>query len=284
MAAFSWPSARSSRTRAWPSAHGADLRYRQRVLGWSVQGDGVQVATEAGSFDADRLLICAGPWARQLVPSLERWAVPERQVLAWLQPTRPDLFQADAFPVFLLDVEEGSFYGFPIHEVPGFKFGKYHHLREPIDPDDEDRSVQPEDEAVLRSFAERYLPDGAGPTVMLKACIFTNSPDEHFIIDRLPDAPQVIVGSGVQRPRLQVLQRRRGDPRGRPGRGRDDRPRHRALPARALLRPGQTPAADAAGARQRLHPAADRTAGVLHQSAPGRFGGVASRWPRSRRY
>jgi sarcosine oxidase len=80
--------------------------------------------------------------------------------------------------------------------VPGFKFGRYHHLREPIDPDDPDRTAGPEDEAVLRAFATRYFPDGAGPTVMLKACIFTNSPDEHFIIDRLPDAPQVSLAAG----------------------------------------------------------------------------------------
>jgi len=65
--------------------------------------------------------------------------------------------------------------------VPGFKFGRYQHFGEPIDPDDHDRSARP---------------DGAGPTVMLKACIFTNSPDEHFIIDRLPDAPQVSVAAG----------------------------------------------------------------------------------------
>lgn len=177
-------------------ANGADLRYRQQVQGWNVHGDGVRVATEAGSFEADRLVICAGPWARQLVPALNLLAVPERQVLAWLQPTRPELFGPDVFPVFLLDVEEGSFYGFPIHDVPGFKLGKYHHLREPIEPDDPDRSLRPADEAVLRAFAERYLPDGAGPTVMLKACIFTNSPDEHFIIDRLPDVPQVAVAAG----------------------------------------------------------------------------------------
>jgi sarcosine oxidase len=130
------------------------------------------------------------------VPALDRLAVPERQVLAWLHPTRPELFAAARFPDFLLDVDEGSFYGFPVHDVPGFKFGKYHHLREPIDPDDPDRSVHPQDEALLRSFAERYFPDGAGPTVMLKACIFTNSPDEHFILDLLPGSPQVAIAAG----------------------------------------------------------------------------------------
>ncbi|MGI8999678.1 MAG: FAD-dependent oxidoreductase, partial [Candidatus Limnocylindria bacterium] len=81
-------------------------------------------------------------------------------------------------------------------DVPGFKFGRYHHMREPIDPDNPDRTSRPDDEALLRAFATRYFPDGAGPTVLLKACIFTNSPDEHFIIDRLPESPQVSVAVG----------------------------------------------------------------------------------------
>jgi sarcosine oxidase len=122
--------------------------------------------------------------------------VPERQVLAWLTPITPELFGADRFPVFLFDVEEGSFYGFPLHDGHGFKLGKYHHRFEPIDPDDPDRSVHPEDEALLRAFAERYFPEGAGATEMLKACMFTNSPDEHFVLDRVPDAPQVAVFAG----------------------------------------------------------------------------------------
>ena len=158
--------------------YGADLRFRQRVE------------------EADRLVICAGAWARSLVPSLGELAVPERQVLAWLQPTRPEIFAPEVFPVFVLEVEEGSFYGFPVHDVPGFKFGKFHHLREPMDPDDPDRSARPEDEQLLRGFAQRYFPEGAGPTLMLKACMFVNSPDEHFIIDTLPGSPVVSVAAG----------------------------------------------------------------------------------------
>jgi len=175
---------------------GADLRFGEVVRSWEPAGDGVRVVTEAGTFEAERLVVCAGAWARTLVPSLERLAVPERQVLAWLTPKRPELFEVDRFPVFLIDVEEGSFYGFPLHDGHGFKFGKYHHRFEPIDPDDPDRSVHAEDEALLRAFADRYFPDGAGPTEMLKACMFTNSPDEHFVLDRLPDAPQVAVFAG----------------------------------------------------------------------------------------
>ncbi|MEO5987143.1 MAG: N-methyl-L-tryptophan oxidase [Candidatus Limnocylindria bacterium] len=178
-------------------AHGADLRFRDPVRGWEATSDaGVRVTTDSGTHDADRLVIAAGPWARKVVPRLERLAVPERQVVGWLQPTRPELFTPERFPVFIMDVEDGSYYGFPVHDVPGFKFARYHHRREPIDPDDPDRGANAEDEALLRAFATRYFPDGAGPTVMLKACIFTNSPDEHFIVDRLPDAPQVSIAAG----------------------------------------------------------------------------------------
>ena len=178
-------------------SHGAELRFGEPVRRWTttVEG-GVSVVTDAGTYEASRLVICAGPWARALVPRLSALASPERQVLAWLQPKRPELFEPERFPVFVLDVEGGSYYGFPMHDGAGVKLGWYHHFREPIDPDDPDRSVRAADEEALRGFAERYLPDAAGPTERLKACIFTNSPDEHFIIDTLTDEPQVSVAAG----------------------------------------------------------------------------------------
>ena len=67
-------------------------------------------------------------WARRLLPPLERLAVPERQVLAWLTPKRPEAFGVDQFPVFILDVDAGSYYGFPAHDGHGLKIGWYHHL------------------------------------------------------------------------------------------------------------------------------------------------------------
>ena len=178
-------------------AHGAELHFHEPVLDWEAGSDGrVTVRTERATYEADRLVICAGPWAGRVVPQLASLAVAERQVLAWLQPTRPELFTPERFPVFILEVPDGSYYGFPVHDVPGFKIGRYHHLREPMDPDDPDRSTRADDEAILRAFAIRHFPEGAGPTIMLKACIFTNSPDEHFIIDLLPDAPQVSIAAG----------------------------------------------------------------------------------------
>lgn len=176
-------------------AAGADIRARAPVLAWEPAGDGVRIATDAATFTADRLVIAAGAWIGKVAPTLASLVQPERQVLAWLQPTRPALFAPSRFPVFNLAVPEGRYYGFPICSVPGFKIGRYHHRQEPADPDTMDREPNAADEALLRQFAARYFPAGAGPTMALRTCLFTNTPDEHFILDRHPDHPQVILAS-----------------------------------------------------------------------------------------
>jgi sarcosine oxidase len=153
------------------------------------------VRTERGTYEADRLIVSAGAWLGKLLPSLAPLAVPERQVLAWLQPHRPDLFRAERFPVFNLVIDEGRCYGFPTHGIPGFKLGLFHHLHETVDPDALAREPNAEDERVLRVLAERYFPEGAGPTMALKVCLFTNTPDEHFLVDLHPEHRQVVVAS-----------------------------------------------------------------------------------------
>jgi sarcosine oxidase len=178
-------------------AAGAEIRARERVLGWEpTPGGGIRVTTDRGAtYEAGRLVLSAGAWIGDLVPALRTVGVPERQVLAWLQPSRPELFMPDSFPVFNMAVEEGRYYGLPIYAAPGFKLGRYHHLGETGPAETADRDVHPRDEAVLRRFAERYFPEGAGPTMALRACLFTNTPDEHFVIDAHPELPQVILAS-----------------------------------------------------------------------------------------
>jgi sarcosine oxidase len=175
-------------------AHGALVHARERVLGWEPAGDGIRVTTDRAEYEADRLVVTAGAWMKELA-GLPVEA--ERQVLAWLQPLRPELFTPERFPVFNLQLDEDDrYYGFPVFGIPGFKLGRYHHLREHGPADELEREPRPDDERVLREFAERYFPAGAGPTSTLKTCLFENSPDEHFILDTLPDAPQVVVGGG----------------------------------------------------------------------------------------
>ena len=177
-------------------SRGAVVRARERVLDWRADSDGVAVRTDRGSYRAGSLVISAGAWAGALVPGLGERAVPERQVLGWFQPTRPEHFTSESFPVFNLLVDEGRYYGFPVFATPGFKIGRYHHLDEVVDPDAMGHGVTRRDEEVLRACVSRYFPDADGPTMALKTCMFTNSPDEHFVIGRHPDHPQVSFAAG----------------------------------------------------------------------------------------
>ncbi|MFC6990221.1 N-methyl-L-tryptophan oxidase [Haloplanus sp. GCM10025708] len=178
-------------------AAGAEIRARESVVDLTPLSDGgVRVTSQKGTYEAERVVVTAGAWTRKLVPELEELAVPERQVLAWLQPTVPERFDRENFPVFVHATEDGHYYGFPRHDVPGFKFGKFNHFEETVDPDEMNRQPRPKDEQLLRAYAERYFPDGAGPTMKLATCMFTNTPDEQFVLDTLPDRPRITVGAG----------------------------------------------------------------------------------------
>lgn len=178
-------------------ALGAEVHAREQVLDWAPtpSGDGVRVRTDRATYETDHLIVTAGAWVGKLIGRLAGLAVPERQVLAWLQPRLREHFALDRFPVFNLLVDEGRFYGFPEFAVPGFKIGLYHHLGERVDPDRPRREPDARDEAALRGFAERYFPDGAGATMSLRTCLFTNTPDEHFVVDRHPQYPAVTIVS-----------------------------------------------------------------------------------------
>lgn len=175
---------------------GAEIRAREAVREWHVRNREIVIVTDRDTYRARKLVLTAGAWTRNLVPELAAAAVPERQVLIWTQPLRPELFALGAFPIFNMDAPEGRFYGFPIHSVPGFKIGKYHHRNETVDPDTMDRDCHAEDESVLRAGIERYFPDANGPTMAMKTCLFTNSPDEHFILDHHPRHPRVAIAAG----------------------------------------------------------------------------------------
>jgi sarcosine oxidase len=154
------------------------------------------VTTNRGVYEAGALVFTSGAWNGSLLPQLERLAVPERQVLAWFQPLSPQLFAPETFPVFNMQVGDERYYGFPVFGVPGFKFGKYRHLYEQGVPESFEWEPNSADEAVLREFAAEMFPLGNGPVMSLKTCMFTNSPDDHFIIDLHPDYPQVSFAAG----------------------------------------------------------------------------------------
>jgi sarcosine oxidase len=177
-------------------ACGAEIHGRERVLGWDATPDRVVVTTDYGQYEGGALVLAAGPWTPRVAPDLSTFVVAERQVLLWAQPHKPEYFEPGCFPVFNMEAPEGRYYGCPVHHVPGFKIGKYHHRDESVAAESVDRDAHPEDEAVLREGIRRYFPDADGPTLAMKVCMFANTPDGHFLIDHHPEADKVIIAAG----------------------------------------------------------------------------------------
>lgn len=173
---------------------GADIRGFTPMLSWQTTPVGVAVETPRGRFEAEQIIFAAGAWMGSLIPELAPALQPERQVLGWFWPENPEAFQDDTLPVFNLASKDERWYGFPMRGFPGFKFGKYHHRFEQVDPDQMDRNPNAGDEAILRAGLREFFPTAAkGPVLTMAACMFTNTPDEHFIVDRLgPDSPVVV--------------------------------------------------------------------------------------------
>ena len=171
---------------------GAVVHTHERVLGWTERGESVAVRTDRATYTCRQVIVTAGAWAGKLLTDLRLMLTPERQVMLWVEPLRPEYFQPATFPVVYMHAAEGSFYALPSHEGAGVKFGKYHHLRQQVDPDAMDRECHPEDEHVLRECVRRYFPDADGPTLAMKTCLFTNTPDEHFVITRFAGSPITI--------------------------------------------------------------------------------------------
>ena len=183
---------------ALAARHGANLRTEEPVVRWIAAGDGVEVTTTKGVYRAGQMILSAGSWARKLLPDLDPPLTIERQVLFWFDPkSAPTLFYAEHFPIHLWQVDAGEgvkfFYGFP-DLGEGVKIAG-HHQGAAVSPDSVSREVAPAEVDAMRGLLRRYLPQADGPLRSSTVCLYTNTPDEHFWIDRHPAHPQVIIAS-----------------------------------------------------------------------------------------
>jgi sarcosine oxidase len=174
---------------------GADCRAREAVTQWSAAGDRVDVVTARGRYEARRLVITAGPWLCKLVSDLGASLRVERQVQAWFRPGRPEEFAVGRMPIFVHHLPEGCWYGLPHHGRPGVKVCR-HHGGATVDPDDVDRAPTAEDEEDVRRYLRQYLPGANGPVMAMRVCLYTNTPDGHFIIDLHPRHREVVIAGG----------------------------------------------------------------------------------------
>lgn len=173
---------------------GADLRNGVEVRGWREEGKGVIVETDQGTFAADRLVITAGAWASQLLSGLGVQLRVLRKPLYWFAPLNDVYRQA---PCYLYDLPEGCFYGFPQVDEKGMKLAEHSGGREVADPLRLDRQLDEADCARVAQFIERWLPQATTQLREHATCMYTMSPDEHFIVDRHPEYPQVSFAAGL---------------------------------------------------------------------------------------
>jgi sarcosine oxidase len=183
------------------AAAGAELHFDEPVLGWSVTpGGGVIARTAQGSFTADRLVVAGGAWSSQILESLHLPLKVTRQVVFWIAPrTDADIFRAPQLPVFLHEgePEERLLYGFPalVAGDEGVKAG-LHGSEQVVKPDSVERDILASDEGAMRSRIERSMPSLWGRRMDAETCLYTMTPDEHFIVDRHPEFPQVALAAG----------------------------------------------------------------------------------------
>lgn len=179
--------------------HGAGLETGQRVVRFSGsnQNDGsVEIETTSGErYSAARLIITAGAWAAQLLPGLRQSLTVLRKPLFWFPVVEPSLRPAES-PAFLYEMPEGVFYGFP--PIDGRMKIAEHSGGQPVpDPLTVERSILPADLPLLERFIADQLPGLDLTPVDHSVCMYTMSPDAHFIVDRHPEFPQVTFAAGL---------------------------------------------------------------------------------------
>ncbi|MFN3651356.1 MAG: N-methyl-L-tryptophan oxidase [Armatimonadota bacterium] len=178
-------------------AHGAELRFGVAVEAIESGTSGVRLSWDGGGEEFDRVVATAGPWTGPLLADRVRLPLtPTRQQYAHFEPgVHAGAFESDRFPVWI-DMES-HYYGFPLDGViPGVKVA-LHRPGPPLDPDSPDREPRSEVNDDLRRYVRRRLPGADGPVTFSKVCLYTMTPDEDFIVDRLPGEPRVVFIGGL---------------------------------------------------------------------------------------
>lgn len=180
---------------------GADLHFEEPVVDWYADksGGGVRVLTRTNVYTADRLVVCPGAWAPTLLANLGVPLRVERQVQYWFAPAGGvEPYLPDRHPIYVWEGENGrQVYGFPAHTDPAdgvkvafFRGGKT------CTPDTIDRVVHPDEVAEIAAFLRRRLPSLPGEFLRAKTCMYTSTPDEHFVVAPHPRHEQVVVACG----------------------------------------------------------------------------------------
>jgi len=171
---------------------GATILLETEVLEVNNHASAGTVLTNSGQFTADQIALSMGPWLPRLLPSLAPHLKVERQVLHWFLPAQPEKFRPVNCPIHLWEYETGKyFYGFP-DLGNGVKVA-LHHQGQATSPETVDRQVSAKEIEAMAQLLNRYLPGAAGLHRQSVLCLYTNTADEHFLIDRHPNCPALLL-------------------------------------------------------------------------------------------
>jgi sarcosine oxidase len=184
---------------ALASAAGADIRSSETVRAIEPCVGSVRVITDRGPIEAGAAIVAVGAWTKSLLPEFGKVLRVTREVMGWFAMADADLSSAGQLPVFIIESRHGMHYGIPAPRgasgATEIKVAKHHHRNETVDPDAYDRTVSADDEALIRAAIADHIPMANGELIAAKTCLYTMTPDGHFLIDHLPGAPNVIVAS-----------------------------------------------------------------------------------------
>ncbi|HZC43845.1 MAG TPA: N-methyl-L-tryptophan oxidase [Acidobacteriaceae bacterium] len=180
--------------------HGAMLHFNEPVSGWEVTAARtVRVTTSRGSYECASLVLTPGPWTPHMFPDLTIPLAVQRHVMAWFDPVGGiGPFMPDRFPIYLWENNLHSiFYGFPAINGPagGAKIAM-HTGGEVCTPESIDRTTRPHDENELREQMAERLPALNGPLLTACTCMYTMTPDQHFVAGLHPSHSQVAMACG----------------------------------------------------------------------------------------
>jgi sarcosine oxidase len=182
---------------------GAAIRNNEKVLEWKRTNGTITVKTSRGTYQAPKLIITAGPWAGKMIPGYASKLTITRQAVGWMRPKKWDDFTLGKFPCWILEDGTNDFYGFPILPVGkfggplGLKLALHYPGGEITDPDGVNRTTKELDEKVLIGALNKFMPNGYEATLVMKTCLYTNSPDQNFILDYLGEYDKdVVIATG----------------------------------------------------------------------------------------
>jgi sarcosine oxidase len=175
---------------------GAELHFNEPVAGWKAEDGRVEIRTGNETYTANNVIFSPGAWLTNLVPELKLPLQTERQIVFWFEPkTNQGLFTPDRMPVYVWQMKNERYYYYGVPNVgDGVKAAKDHD-GELTSPDQVRREVTKEDEAPVRQFVKRHIPSVDDSPASSTTCLFTNTPDGHFIIDFHPNHRNVVIVS-----------------------------------------------------------------------------------------